>query len=196
MSKLVIYYLLLAFVSSSLSYSQSLNNIYSVIPDVQNCKPGTLQQSEIDKVIQRVNQIRILHKLPPLEYEISSQQGSMEGCQNIVASGKSEHIDDPSTVCYTPAGGQARMKSNLYAFWGANQINVNSEDIITGWLIDDKNSDQANEYKVGHRRALINPFLKNSLLEEQMDLQNQVRAIWWLLISIIKIMQVELLLLM
>jgi len=140
--------------------SQNLNDIYQSLPDIQNCKSGTLKQSEIDKVISLVNKIRLLHKLPPVEYEYSSQQASMEGCLNIVASGESGHVDDPSSECYTPQAGQARMKSNLFAFWGSNAMNVKSEDIIIGWMIDDKNADKLNEYKVGHRRAIINPFLK------------------------------------
>lgn len=140
--------------------SQNLNDIYELLPDVQNCKPGILKQTEIDKVISLVNKIRLLHKLPPVEYEYSSQQASMEGCLNIVASGESGHVDDPSSECYTPQAGQARIKSNLFAYRGSNPLNVKSEDIIIGWMIDDKNFDKLNEYKVGHRRAIINPFLK------------------------------------
>lgn len=140
--------------------SQNLNDIYQSLPDIQNCKPGILKQTEIDKVISLVNKIRLLHKLPPVEYEYSSQQASMEGCLNIVASGESGHVDDPSSECYTPQAGQARIKSNLFAYRGSNPLNVKSEDIIIGWMIDDKNFDKLNEYKVGHRRAIINPFLK------------------------------------
>lgn len=145
---------------SNYANSQNLGDIYQELPDVSQCKPGVLKQANIDLVIQKVNQIRTLHKLPPVDYDIASQQSSMEGCLNIVASGKSGHIDDPSSECYTAAGGSVRMKSNLFAGSGSPSISYSSEDIIIGWLFDDHNADKQNEYKVGHRRALLNPFLK------------------------------------
>jgi len=138
---------------------QNLNAIYDVLPDIGTCKPGTLKQSEIDRVLERVNYIRSLHKLKPVTYEYNGQQMSMEGCLNMIASGSIGHVDDPSSKCYTPGAGQARMKSNLHFQMSTNPTSVISEDIIIGWLIDDHNFDQAQEYKVGHRRAIINPFL-------------------------------------
>ncbi len=138
---------------------QNLNSIYDALPDIVNCKPGTLKQSEIDRVLERVNYIRSLHKLKPVTYEYSGQQMSMEGCLNMIASGSIGHVDDPSSKCYTPGAGQARLKSNLHFQMSSNPTTVISEDIIIGWLIDDHNADQAQEYKVGHRRAIINPFL-------------------------------------
>lgn len=141
------------------SESQNLNAIYDVLPDINSCKAGVLKQTEIDRVLERVNYIRSLHKLKPVTYEYNGQQMSMEGCLNMIASGNIGHIDDPSSKCYTPGAGQARMKSNLHFQQGTNPSTVISEDIIIGWLIDDHNADQAQEYKVGHRRAIINPFL-------------------------------------
>lgn len=128
---------------------------YDVLPDIPNCKPGVLKQSVIDDVLEKVNHIRSLHKLKPVNYEILGQIMSMEGCLNMVASGQGEHIDDPSTPCYTPSGGAARMKSNI-EYGGAASTPTGS---IIGWLIDNHNADKANEYKVGHRRAILNPFL-------------------------------------
>lgn len=139
--------------------NQNLNAIYDVLPDISSCKPGVLKQTEIDRVLERVNYIRSLHKLKPVTYEYNGQQMSMEGCLNMIASGSIGHVDDPSSQCYTPGAGQARMKSNLHFQIGNNPATVISEDIIIGWLIDDHNADQAQDYKVGHRRAIINPFL-------------------------------------
>ncbi|HRP02158.1 MAG TPA: CAP domain-containing protein [Candidatus Kapabacteria bacterium] len=153
-------FLFLVFILASNVQSQDLDKIYKRQANVQSCAPGELNQSEIDLVLKKVNQIRALHKLAPVEYEYSTQQASMEGCLNIVASGESGHKDDPSSECYTPGGGEARMKSNLFAGGGGSPVFYSSEDIIIGWLIDDHNADKANEYKVGHRRAIINPFLK------------------------------------
>jgi hypothetical protein len=133
----------------------SFAEYYDVLPDVANCKPGVLKQSVIDRVLERVNQIRSLHKLKPVTYETLGQVMSMEGCLNMVASGQGGHIDNPSTPCYTPGAGAARMKSNI-EYGGAGNT---PEGSIIGWMIDDRNADQANEYKVGHRRAIINPFL-------------------------------------
>ncbi|PKL86788.1 MAG: hypothetical protein CVV22_01460 [Ignavibacteriae bacterium HGW-Ignavibacteriae-1] len=139
--------------------SQNLNAIYDVLPDIGSCTAGVLKQSEIDRVLERVNYIRSLHKLKPVTYEYNGQQMSMEGCLNMIAGGTIGHVDDPSSKCYTPGAGQARLKSNLHLQIGTNPATVISEDVIIGWLIDDSNADQAQEYKVGHRRAIINPFL-------------------------------------
>ena len=128
---------------------------YDVLPDVSTCRPGVLKQEVIDQVLERVNHIRSLHKLNPVTYDMSSQQMSMEGCLNMVASGQGGHIDNPSTPCYTKDGGAARMKSNI-EYGSGSSTPVGS---IVGWLIDDKNADVAGEYKVGHRRAILNPFL-------------------------------------
>lgn len=129
---------------------------YDVLPNVSTCTPGVLKQSVIDEVIAIVNEIRDLHRLEPLTYDIPSQGMSMEGCLNMVASGQGGHIDDPSTPCYTPAAGQARMKSNI-EYGSGSSTPIGS---IIGWMIDDKNADVEGEYKVGHRRAFLNPFLK------------------------------------
>lgn len=139
-------------VPTEVQYSQ----YYDELPNVANCNPGRLKQSVIDEVIAKVNQIRILHKLPPVTYEYDGQQMSMEGSLNMVASGKGGHVDDPSTPCYTPAAGEARMKSNIeYGSGGSTPVGS-----IIGWMIDDHNADVAGQYKVGHRRAFLNPFLK------------------------------------
>jgi hypothetical protein len=148
-----------SFASINLLFAQNMNDMYDVLPDVTNCKAGVLKQSEMDKALSTVNRIRSLHKLKPVTYEKSTQSASMEGCLNIVASGQSGHVDDPSSACYTPGGGHARKASNLFAGGSSQPMSYYSDDILIGWMIDDKNADQANEYKVGHRRALINPFL-------------------------------------
>ncbi len=135
------------------------SQVYKVNPDVSTCRPGQLTDAEKQKVLERVNYIRSIHKLKPVSWETAGDAMSMEGCLNIVASGQSGHVDDPSSECYTPGGGAARMKSNLFAGSSSGSIDYTSIDIIVGWMIDDHNADQANEHKVGHRRAIINPFL-------------------------------------
>lgn len=159
MRKITILLIIVLFTSIN-SFSQGLDAVYKLKPDVTNCQPGILTPTEIDKVLQLVNKIRLLHKLPPVEYDNATQVGSMEGCLNIVASGVGGHIDDPTSTCYTPEGGQARMKSNLHYGMSYAEFFTPSEAMIVGWMIDDHNADKANEYKVGHRRAIINPFLK------------------------------------
>ncbi|MFA5512726.1 MAG: T9SS type A sorting domain-containing protein [Candidatus Kapaibacterium sp.] len=128
---------------------------YDVLPDVSSCNTGILKQSVIDEVLDKVNHIRSLHKLKPVTYDYSGQQMSMDGCLNMVASGKGGHIDDPATPCYTPGGGEARMKSNI-EYGSGSDSPIKS---IVGWLIDDHNADVEGQFKVGHRRALLNPFL-------------------------------------
>lgn len=133
----------------------SFSQYFEVQPDVNNCNAGTLKQSVINEVLDKVNHIRSLHKLKPVTYEALGSAMSMEGCLNMVASGEGGHIDNPSTPCYTKAGGEARMKGNI-EYGGAGNTAIGS---IVGWLIDDHNADIEGQYKVGHRRAILNPFL-------------------------------------
>lgn len=160
MKKLVLFAVLaiaftLSMSSKDLPNETQYQQYYDVLPSVSNCNPGVLKQSVIDQVLEEVNRIRSLHKLKPVTYEMSGQQMSMEGCLNMVASGQGGHVDDPSSACYTTGGGAARMKSNI-EYGSGSSTPVGS---IIGWMIDDHNADVENEYKVGHRRAIINPFL-------------------------------------
>lgn len=138
-------------------FNAKADDVYVVTPDVPSCRPGELTESEIQKVLDRVNFIRSLHKLSPVTYEYSGNQSSMEACLNIVASGEGGHIDDPSSECYTPGAGEARLKSNLFQGWGSQPIKYTSVSSIDGWMIDNHSG---NPDKVGHRKAIINPFLK------------------------------------
>ncbi len=151
--RLVISILIFSLMLSLKLHSQE----YEVAPDVESCKPGVLKDETLQQVIDRVNFIRSLHKLSPIEYDHNGSQMSMEGCLNIVASGEGGHIDDPNSECYTQGAGEARMKSNLFQAWASNPINYTSVSSIDGWMIDNNTS---NPEKVGHRRAIINPFLK------------------------------------
>ncbi|MBX3042467.1 MAG: T9SS type A sorting domain-containing protein [Candidatus Kapabacteria bacterium] len=145
----------ISLLSKETSEEVQFNQYYDAIPNVSSCTPGILKQSVIEEVLDKVNHIRSLHKLKPVSYEMAGQQMSMEGCLNMVASGQGGHIDNPSTPCYTPGGGEARMKSNI-EYGGGASTPINS---IIGWLIDDHNADKEREYMVGHRRAILNPFL-------------------------------------
>ena len=160
MKNLLTFLTLSIILTLSLSGKETPNEIqyaqyYDVLPNVSTCTPGVLKQSVINEVLEKVNHIRSLHRLKPVTYETAGSIMSMEGALNMVASGQGGHVDDPSSPCYTKQGGDARMKSNI-EYGGASSTPIGS---IIGWMIDDKNADQANEYKVGHRRAIINPFL-------------------------------------
>lgn len=160
MKNLLIFLFAFSICSSSIFSKEKKDEIqftqyYDIVPNVSSCTPGVLKQSVISEVLDKVNHIRSLHKLKPVSYEAAAQLMSMEGCLNMVASGQGGHIDNPSTPCYTPGGGQARMKSNIEYGSGSNTP-IGS---IVGWLIDDKNADVQGQYKVGHRRAILNPFL-------------------------------------
>jgi len=105
-----------------------------------------------------VNYIRSLHGLKPVVYESSVDNESMEGCLNIVASGEGGHSANPSSACYTAAGARGREFSNLFQSWSSQPLDITSESSIIGWMIDD-HTDPSLEDRVGHRRAIVNPFL-------------------------------------
>lgn len=136
----------------------NLSEIYSSLPDVNNCTPGVLSQSEREAVLELVNEIRALHDLPSLTWANEADAMSMQTNLNIVASGVTGHGDAPGTKCYSPEVKDGRAQSNLH-YWASGAANYeHSIQSIIGWLID---SYSGNPDKVGHRRALMNPFLKS-----------------------------------
>lgn len=126
-------------------------NLYDVLPDVPNCKTGTLKQSEKDKMLVYLNKIRDLHKLPHFEYDESFQDEAMEISLISVANGTLSHTPDQSYHCYSQTGYNGGISTNLYIAGGSN---VTSESSVVAWMND------RNQIELGHRRWIVDPFVK------------------------------------
>ncbi len=132
----------------------NLNNFYDVLPDVANCKEGVLKESEKMKVLARVNQIRAIHGLKPVVYDANYDLKAQKSALISAATEQLDHEPPPSVKCYSQDGRIGAEHSNLHIQWYSGNTLPESEYTINSWMID------RNVVNVGHRRWIIDPFLK------------------------------------
>lgn len=136
------------------SNSQTMNDIYDVMPDVANCKAGTIKTSEKQSVLLYVNLIRGLHGLNPVTYNNAGDVDAQNGALITVANQQLNHTPPSSYSCYSQSGYNGNAKSNLYIYMqGGSSTLQESRGSLIAWMIDE------NTPELGHRRAIINPFL-------------------------------------
>lgn len=133
----------------------SADELYDIIPDISNCNEGKLKESEKLKAMQYLNYIRSFHNLKPVQYASQYDKETAKASLISVANALLDHYPKSSYHCYTQDGYTGCSTSNLYL--GGN-ISPNSvyptENGIITWIIDKNIED------LGHRRNLLNPFLK------------------------------------
>lgn len=138
-------------------YAESLEIIYTELPDVANCEAGVLADAEKESVLATVNRIRALHNLEPVIYADEYDREMAESSLIIAANNEITHYPPPESVCYSEAGAQGAATSNLawsYPTDGSvRPLLAPSATDVRNWLIDPEVPD------LGHRRWLLNPFL-------------------------------------
>lgn len=133
------------------------DSIYSVQPDVMNCKAGVLKDSVKQWVLEEVNMLRAIHGLKPVQYKYENdnrvQQTALMFCANADVG-----IDrqPPSSVdCYDKDASECSEFASLYTYDISGYAELtSSRDAIKEWIINDRNEVLAD------RRALLNPFIK------------------------------------
>lgn len=129
--------------------------LYETLPDVARCNPGVLKQEEKTKVLGKLNQIRRLHGLNPVEYEPRDDQLTAKAALIIAANATLSHFPDKSFKCWSKEGEAGSSTSNLHiSYYGGAAELDESESFVVGWLIDE------GVESLGHRRWLLDPFLK------------------------------------
>ncbi len=140
---------------ANMMYSQDWNIYYDSPPNTASCFPGVLKASEKKAVLDYVNQIRSIHGLKQVTYDYNGDAESQAASLMMVANAKLDHQPNSSWQCYTPVGAAGAASSNLHGnmYSTLNYIPQTLESIYD-WMIDN------NVVSLGHRRAIINPFLK------------------------------------
>lgn len=137
------------------SQAINLNDIYDILPNVASCNEGTLKDSEKQRILAIFNQIRVIHKLKPLEYSSSYDKEQAKSALITVANMLLDHFPKPAYSCYSQDGYNGSSTSNLYIFAATNSSMAPDSKIgLSSWIIDKNVSD------IGHRRNMLNPFLK------------------------------------
>jgi len=133
-----------------------INDIYEILPDIQNCYEGVLKDSEKQKVLEEFNFIRSLHGLNPVSYNYEDDIYTAKAALIIVANEEMNHHPDQSYQCWTEEGEFGSSHSNLHMSWGWEDKIPKSEDFVIGWIVDEEVE------SLGHRRWMLFPFLSNT----------------------------------
>lgn len=128
--------------------------LFSVAPDVGACAAGALTPEYQARIVQRVNQIRLHHELPPVAISQGRAPAAQAAALVAVANAKLSHSPSPGAFCYSAEAAEASSESLLFLSAGNQVGNVRDPDRFLGdWLRD------ANVASLGHRRWLLDPFV-------------------------------------
>lgn len=130
--------------------------LYATPADIAACQPGMLKPAVTQQVLQTLNAVRALHRLPPATYSPGDEPATQQSALMQAANNQLSHTPPTSWRCYTAVGADASGASNLYGGSGNGLSLVSDEQVIAGWLTEVNNIIAEN---VGHRRWLLDPFL-------------------------------------
>ncbi|MFW6232589.1 MAG: CAP domain-containing protein [Bacteroidota bacterium] len=134
--------------------AQGPGDIYEEMPNIGNCDEGILKDQVQLDAVEIINEIRALHGLAPVDFEPTGEEEAQQAALICAANGSISHFPPETWTCYTQIAADGAMKSNLF-FSGSGSASypgiINS---FIAWMHDD------NTPNVGHRRSIINPFLK------------------------------------
>ncbi|SHE19153.1 hypothetical protein [methanotrophic endosymbiont of Bathymodiolus puteoserpentis (Logatchev)] len=130
--------------------------LYRQLPAVESCFAGSLSDTAKNRALTTLNKIRELHQIPPVIYDHTAdlevqQSALIQRANNFLA-----HKPNTSALCYSQAGFDGSSSSNLHLGSGNSDP---AEDLI-GFVDDAFNLSTV--AAVGHRRALLNPFLSQT----------------------------------
>lgn len=128
--------------------------IFATPPDVATCTPGTLTDAYETSIVERVNEIRLLHELPPVNITSSELGPTQEAALVIVANATLSHSIGSDAFCYTSEAARSSSESLLFMSAGNQVGNVHDPDrFLADWLRD------VDVPSLGHRRWLLDPFV-------------------------------------
>lgn len=132
--------------------------LYAVAPDVPTCRSGRLSSAERNRVLAAVNDIRRLHNLGEVVWDGSQEEAAMSAALVFAANGQLSHRPSGDWRCSSAASARGAASSNIHLWVGTPGSALRpSEDVVIGFLTDVNNRVAGS---VGHRRWLLDPFLK------------------------------------
>jgi uncharacterized protein YkwD len=136
-------------------FTTAASGLYAVPPDTTACRAGTLTAAEQAGVLAAVNAIRAAHGLAAVVYDTAGDSQVMQIALMSVVNGALSHVPPSTWGCYSAEGRLGAQASNLYLGGPSAYLTlVSSAQILRDWLVD------AGEATLGHRRWLLDPFLK------------------------------------
>ncbi len=128
--------------------------LYTRLPDIDSCSAGTSSELAQLRQLQALNETRKLHQLPPVLYADDANGETQHAALIQRANNFLSHTPPENALCLNQLGYSGSNSSNLHLGNG----NSDPADNIFGFINDALNV--SNVAGVGHRRALLNPFLQ------------------------------------
>jgi uncharacterized protein YkwD len=132
----------------------SFDKYYATPPDIQNCVAGSLNNSSKQAALARLNYIRSLHKLPPVEYHAADDELAQQSALISAANAMLDHSPAINSECYSATGALGCSKSNLGISLSSQTSDFKDETNVDRWLTEEYSE------TIGHRRWMLDPFLK------------------------------------
>lgn len=143
-------------VDNASDFTVAAQSLYTALPDPAICRTGTLTAAEKAGVLSVVNAIRVAHGLAAVSQDSAGENEVMQTALMSAVNGRLSHEPTSTWRCYTAAGAQGAGSSNLYLGGPSAFLPlVSSASILASWL-----ADVGSEATLGHRRWLLDPFLK------------------------------------
>lgn len=131
--------------------------LFAVLPDLQKCQTGQLQETEKQNLLSHINSIRQLHGLASVTLNHDTEASVKQAALMFAVNGQISHNPPTTWQCYSEAGANAALKSIISGGVTAKNIAFYSpEQDFIAWLTD---INAINIADIGHRRILLDPFL-------------------------------------
>ena len=134
------------------------NNIYASEPDIEQCISGDPTDDEKQKVLARINYIRAIHYLMPVEYDEDGDEMTAECSLVIAANEQLSHQPESSWECYSEEAYNGCDSSNISLMMMTNYdtTQIDSTTIVDGFFTDEN---EVPPVTLGHRRWFLDPWL-------------------------------------
>ena len=129
--------------------------MYTHLPDVPNCDPGSLTELARNRALEVLNHVRELHGLYPVQYESFHDAEAQSSALVQRANNYLSHFPEPGDKCYSALAASGSASSNLSLRGGSG--NEDPANDILGWTHDRYNA--ADLMAAGHRRWVLHPEL-------------------------------------
>ncbi len=117
---------------------------------------GQLTSAVTAQVLVRINEIRALHRLPPVGYSAVDEPAAQQAALMMAANNDLNHTPPTTWRCYTALGAAGAGTSNLALRTQSPSLALQTDDSVLGGWLDEVTNIVANN--VGHRRWILNPF--------------------------------------
>lgn len=147
--------------SRSLSPGLSITDIYNQIPNIIKCQEGIVKDSEKQKILQEINELRNLHGLKPVIYHPTLDSEAAKAALIFASNENINYQDDSNLQCWEKLGKPKLLNTLYYGVFYHSTFNsklkpdylYDSSEFLPGMLMDSRIN------TIGDTTILLNPFL-------------------------------------